>query len=420
MTEVLIQSATIMDSQTNYHTQKVDLLIKDGIISKIDSKIREQSSFKIIDGTGQILSPGFFDMNVNFGEPGSETREDIESGCKAAAAGGVTGVALMPNTQPPVHSKSEISYILGKATNNLVNVFPLGCISQNRTGKDLAELYDMQLAGAIAFSDGDRSVGDAGLMSRALLYSKGFNGLIFSYPEDENIAAKGKMNEGVNSTLLGIKGNPALAEELMVIRDLCLAEYNDSRIHFSTISTFKSVDLIRQAKKKGLKVTCDVAVHHLIFTDEMLLGFDTNYKVKPPLRGQNDVKALIAGLKDGTVDAIVSQHTPLESELKNVEFEIAFNGIIGLQTLLPMALKTGLTAELLIEKLAVNPRKILNLEIPCITLNSPANLVLFNPTAQWTYFSEINFSKSCNSPLLKEKLTGKVNLVVNNNKFFLS
>jgi dihydroorotase len=313
-----------------------------------------------------------------------------------------------------------VLYLINKSKGNLIDVFPLGSVSKKREGKELAEMYDMQLAGAVAFTDGDHPINDAGLMSRALLYSKGFDGLIMSYAEDKDIAASGKMNEGVTSTLLGLKGNPALAEELMIIRDLYLAEYNDARIHFSTISTARSVDLIRQAKKKGMKVTCDVAVHHLIFTDDILSGFDSNYKVKPPLRGIADVQALLAGLKDGTIDALVSQHTPHEVEFKNVEFEIAYNGITGLQTILSLALKAGLSPELIVEKMAVNPRRILNLPVPEINPGNKANLVMFNTQAEWVFSPEVNYSKSSNSPLLGQTLKGKVNLVSNNNKNFIS
>ncbi|NEU08402.1 dihydroorotase [Flavihumibacter sp. R14] len=419
MNKLLIQNVTILDKQSEHHNKVADVLIADGVISEI-GKLGTSEDLKVLDGTGQYLSPGFFDMNVNFGEPGLETKEDIESGSLAAMTGGFTGLALMPNTQPPVHSKSEVAYLVNRSKGNLVDIFPLGSISRDREGKELAELYDMELAGAIAFTDGDRPVNDAGLMSRALLYSKGFDGLVMSYAEDKNIAANGQMNEGVNSTLLGMKGNPALAEELMVIRDLYLAEYNDSRIHFSTISTAGSVDLIRQARQRGVRVTCDVAAHHLVFTDEMLSGFDSNYKVKPPLRSSSDVEALLVGLKDGTIDAIVSQHTPHEKEFKDVEFEIASNGIIGLQTVLPLALKAGLSPELIVEKLAVNPRKILKLEILPICAGNDANCVLFDPNAEWIYSNEFNFSRSANSPFLQQTLKGKVTMVFNNSKKFLS
>ncbi len=418
MKKILIQSATILDPQSKYHKTVNDVLISDGRISEISKKIKvaDEQILKI-NAEGQYLSPGFFDLNVNFGEPGLETKEDMESGCLAAAAGGFTGLALMPDTEPPMHSKAEILYIINKTKHNLVHVCPLGSISQRREGLELAELYDMQQAGAIAFTDGNRPVANAGLMSRALLYSKGFDGLIFSYPEDVSIANKGKMNEGVMSTLLGMKGNPALAEELMVARDIYLAGYHDAKIHFSTISTAGSVEIIRQAKKKKLKVSCDVAAHHLVFSENDLESFDSQYKVKPPLRTKADSKALIAGLKDGTIDAIVSQHTPHEIEFKNVEFEIASYGMTGLQTALSTAVQAGLSAEEIVDKMAVNPRTILNLPVPAIAENEKANLVVFDLQAEWVFNEETNFSKSLNSPLMGKTLKGKVSLVFNKDQY---
>ena len=421
MKKLLIQSVAILDPQSNYHGEVADVLIIDGKISEISKKVTVSDNHVTkIAAKGQYLSAGFFDLNVNFGEPGLETKEDINSGCNAAAAGGFTGLALMPNTQPPIHSKAEVSYLVNKAKNNLVDVYPLGCISHNRDGKELAEMFDMQQSGAIAFTDGNRPVSDSGLMSRALLYSKAFDGLIFSYAEDQNIASKGKMNEGVMSTFLGMKGNPSLAEELMISRDLYLAEYNDTRIHFSTISTSKSVELIRNAKKKGLKITCDVAAYHLTLTEDELAGFDSQYKVKPPLRTKTDLKALIAGLKDGTIDAIVSQHTPHEIEFKNVEFEIASYGMIGLQTALPLALQAGLPPELIVEKMAFAPRNILGLPIPKLEVGNSANFIVFNPTQEWILNENSNLSKSSNSPFMGESLKGKVNLVCNNGQYFRS
>ena len=338
---LLIKSATISDPGSPFNQQVADVLIEKGQITKIAPNIN--SDAESFDARGKYLSPGFFDLNCNIGELGLETKEDLQTGTQAAASGGFTGVALMPNTQPPVHSKAEIEYLMNRAKNNLVDVYPLGTISYKREGKDLAEMYDMYQSGAKAFTDGNRPVQDAGLMERALLYTKGFDALVLSYPEDTAIAGKAKVHEGEVSTLLGMKGIPSLAEELMVARDLYLAEYTGSRIHFSTISTERSVELIREAKKKGLQVTCDVAVHHLLLTDEALMGFDSQYKVKPPLRTQKDVKALLKGLKDGTIDAIVSQHTPHEVEFKNVEFEVAEYGMIGLQTAFATALEAGLS-----------------------------------------------------------------------------
>lgn len=420
MKNLLIQSAKILDHQSSFNGKIVDILIRDGNISEIAKKISVPDKGTIIySGKGQILSSGFFDLNVNFGEPGLETKEDMGTGCMTAAAGGFTGLALMPNTQPPIHSKAEVSYLIGKSKNNLVDIYPMGCISHNREGKELAEMYDMQQAGAIAFTDGDRPVSNAGLMSRALLYTKSFNGIVFSYAEDPDIAGKAKMNEGLMSTYLGMKGNPSLAEELMISRDLYLAEYNDSRIHFSTISSAKSVDLIRKAKKAGIKVSCDVAVHHLIFTEDDLEGFESNFKVKPPLRTKKDQKALIAGLKDGTIDAIVTQHSPHEIEFKNVEFEIAAYGINGLQSALPVALKAGLSLETIVEKMAISPRNILGISNPELKTGNSANFILFNAEEEWVLNEESNRSKSSNSPFFGQMLKGKVKLVYNNGQYII-
>lgn len=419
MKKLLIQSVTIIHPQSTFHGKVSDILIVDGKISEIGNKISVSDNDIVkVKAKGQFLSPGFFDLNVNFGEPGLETKEDIESGCRAAAAGGFTGLALMPNTQPPIHSKSEVNYLINRAKNNLVDIYPLGCISHNREGKEMAEMYDMQQSGAVAFTDGNRPVSDAGLMSRALLYTKSFEGLIFSYAEDQDIAGKGKMNEGVMSTFLGMKGNPSLAEELMVSRDIYLAEYHDSRIHFSTISSAKSVDLVRKARKAGLKVSCDVAAHHLVLTEAELEGFDSQYKVKPPLRTKEDKKALIAGLKDGTIDAIVSQHTPHEIEFKNVEFEIASYGITGLQTALALALKAGLSPELIVEKMAIAPRNILGLPIEDLKAGNSANFIVFDPSEEWTLSETTNASKCLNSPFMGGTLRGKVKLVYNNRQYF--
>jgi len=413
---LLIKSATIIDPNSPFHQQIADVLIEKGVISKIAPEI--ETDAEIVDAEGKYVSPGFFDLNCNIGELGLETKEDLYTGTKAAAAGGFTGIALMPNTIPPVHSKAEIEYLLNRAQKNLVDVYPLGAISYKREGKDLAEMYDMYLSGARAFTDGNRPVQDAGLMERALLYAQGFDALVFSYPEDTAIAGKAKVNEGEISTLLGMKGIPSLAEELMIARDLYLAEYTGSKIHFSTISTTRSVELVREAKRKGLEVTCDVAAHHLVLTDETLTGFDSLYKVKPPLRTQDDVDDLVKGLIDGTIDAIVSQHTPHEVEFKDVEFEVAEYGMIGLQTAFSLALKAGLDIDLIVQKMAIGPREILNIEIPVIAEGQAANLVVFDPDEEWEYTRKNNRSKSYNSPFIGQNLKGKVLLTLNNNHLY--
>ncbi len=414
MDNLLIKSARIIFPNTPFHGKELDVLLNKGVITKIAKQIeRGDDHPDVFDAKGQYLVPGFFDMNVNFGEPGLETKEDIFSGSAAALAGGVTGVAVYPNTHPPVHSRSEVALIVNRSAPLPVDVHPIGTISKKREGGELAELYDMKLAGAVAFCDGDKPVQQGGLMSRALLYSKGFEGLIISSPEDASVAAGGKMNEGPTSTYLGMKGNPNLAEALMVARDLYLAEYNDAPIHFTTISTAESVALIRNAKSGGIKVTCDVAAHHLVMKDSLVAGFDSNYKVSPPLRTQADVNALLEGLKDGTVDAIVSQHTPHEIEYKNVEYQIAADGIIGLQTLLPLTLEAGLTIDQLVDKLAVGPRRVLRLPLPEFREQAIANFILLDPEKKWRFDAETNRSKSSNSPLLGRELTGKVTMVVN-------
>jgi dihydroorotase len=413
---LLIKSATIIDPNSPFDQQTADILIEKGVITRIASQIDIDGD--MVDADGKHVSPGFFDLNCNIGELGLETKEDLYTGTRAAAAGGFTGVALMPNTIPPVHSKAEIEYLLNRAQKNLVDVYPLGAISHKREGKDLAEMYDMYLSGAKAFTDGNRPVQDAGLMERALLYAQGFDAMVFSYPEDTEIAGKAKINEGEVSTLMGMKGIPSLAEELMIARDLYLAEYTVSKIHFSTISTVRSVELIREAKRKGLEVTCDVAAHHLVLTDEALTGFDSQYKVKPPLRTQDDVDALIAGLKDGTIDAIVSQHTPHEIEFKDVEFEVAEYGMIGLQTAFSLAIKAGLDIDLIIQKMAISPREILNIDIPIIAEGQLANLVLFDTDEEWEYNTKNNRSKSANSPFIGQHLKGRVLLTINNNHLY--
>jgi dihydroorotase len=421
MATILINSATLVSAGHPLHLSTVDLLVKNGKIEQIGKKIKsDDKKIQVIDGKDAFLSVGFFDMNVNFGEPGYETKEDIQTGTAASAAGGFTAVAVQPNTNPPIHSRSEVALIVNSAKGNLVDVLPIGTVSKKREGNELAELYDMKITGAVAYSDGTHSIQQAGLMSRALLYAKGFDGLIMAFPEDDSIAADSKMNEGEVSTYLGMKGIPNLAESVMISRDLFLAEYNESPIHFSTISTEEGVDLIKKAKAKGLKVTCDVAAHNLVFTDEDVKGFDSNYKVSPPLRTKKDVKALIKGLKDGVIDAVVSQHTPQEIEFKQVEFQIAKNGIIAAQTVLPLLLKAGLTVETIVEKLAINPRKVLGLDIPVIAEGEEANLVLFSPSKKWIFDNKTNKSKSANSPLFGQELTGQVIAVINNNKLHIN
>jgi dihydroorotase len=415
--KTLIRSVKIIDASSPHHNKECDVLIEDGIIKKIaDANSINEKCEKVFDAKGKHLSTGWFDLHVNFREPGHEYKEDLVSGCKAAAAGGFTGVLAMPSTTPPIQSKSEIEMIRNKTANELIEVHCAGALSVDLEGNDLSEMYDMFSSGALAFTDDKKSVQDAGLMMRALLYTKNFNALIMSFPDDKSISGKGLINEGVMNTQLGLKAIPALAEEIMIIRDLFLAEYTESRIHFSTISSAKSVELIRKAKADGLKVTCDVAAHQLLLDDTTLSGFDTNYKVNPPLRTAVDIAALKEGLKDGTIDCICSDHSPEDAENKIKEFELAAFGIIGLETAFAVtntALGKTMSLENIIERFTTAPRKILSLPVPQIKEGENANLTLFDADVEWTFAEKNIKSKSKNTPFIGIKLKGRAIAVFN-------
>ncbi len=418
---LLIRAATIIDRTSPFHQQKKDILILNGKIDSIKDKIKSEKSVKEIDAAGKYITIGFKDTFANFCDPGFEYKEDILSGAKAAAAGGYTTVAISPQTLPAKDSKSQIEYVRSKSEGNLVNVLPLGAISKECEGKEIAEIYDMQSAGAIAFTDGFHSVADSGLMLRALQYVKSFDGLIYSFPEDKTISPFGVMNESKESVTLGMKGIPNLAEAIMVQRDIELVEYSGSRVHFFCISTKDSVDLIRRAKAKGLNVTCGVNPLHLLLDDSMLDNFDSNFKLEPPLRTKEDIKALINGLKDDTIDVLCSSHNPQNEELKKVEFDYAAYGAIGLESAFAVAntvLKSKLSLEKIIEKLNINPAKILGFGISSIKENELADLCVFDPTINWKFSLVDIRSKSRNSPVIGMSLTGKVISVINNNQLF--
>jgi len=414
---LFIKGITIADPNSEFNQQTCDIQVEHGKITAISKQLTPNKGDQVFEAAGLFLSPGFFDLNCAVGDPGLETKEDLATATATAKAGGFTALAVLPYAKPVVQSKGQVEYILNKVKGNLVDVYPIGAISINLEGKELAELYDMKNAGAVAFSDADRPLADDGFMSRALQYAQGFEALLMVYPENKSIAGKAQIHESKNSILLGMKGLPALAEEMHIARDIYLATYHNSPIHISTISTAGSVALIKRAKKDGVKITCDVAAHQLVFTEDLLNDFDSNYKVKPPLRHKTDGKALLAGLKDGTIDAICTQHRPHEIEFKDVEFEQAAFGIIALQTALPLLLKAGLSADLIAEKLSINPRKLLALPVSTINVGETANFTAYNPTKEWTFDVDSNESKSYNSPLLGQTLTGQVQLVYNNNQF---
>lgn len=410
---------------------KADILVRNGVIEAIGENLPVAPDVRVWEQAGACVSPGWIDVGVQTGDPGYEHREDLESASQAAAAGGFTALASFPNTQPAIHSKSEVLYLQNKTVGNLVHIHPIGAVSVGCEGKDLAELYDMHAAGAVAFSDGSNAVQDAGLMLRAMQYARAFNGLVMNTPYHKSVAAGGQMHEGVTSTMLGLKGTPALSEELMIQRDLSLMHYAESRLHLHLISTAKGVELVRAAKKAGLPVTCSVAIANLCFTDQVLTGalpsplngpgeaFDSAWKVRPPLREQADVEALLEGLADGTIDFICSNHTPWDEEAKNLEFPYAEFGMIGMETLFALCrtfLGPHLPLPQLIEKIALAPRRILGLPVPTIEVGAAASLTVFAPDQTFLLTEKTLASKSRNTPFLKQPLTGKVLGIVNNGK----
>ena len=412
---LLIRAATILDRNSPFHQQTKDILIDGGIIRQLKHRIDVKDA-EVFDAEGKFLSPGWFDMFANFCDPGFEYKEDIASGAKAAAAGGFTGVALMPDTFPVIDSKAEVEYIINKAKGQIVDIFPIGAVTKNCEGKELAEIYDMHKAGAVAFSDAPRPIMIAGLMMRGLLYVKKIKGVIISQPHDETIAPGGMMNEGAASVYLGMNGIPSLAEDLMVVRDIELAEYTGSRVHFSCITTKEAVDRIREAKKKGIPVTAGVNPVHLTLDDAALNDYESSFKIFPPLRTKEDIEALKDGLVDGTIDVICSAHQPQNDESKDVEFEYAAAGMINLQTCFALAneaLKDKLKPDQLVEKIAIAPRRILGLPVPSLQESSEANFTIFDSDVQWQLKREDIQSKSVNTPFLNKTLKGKAIAIFN-------
>ena len=413
---VLIRAAKVVDPNSKYNNKVVDILIEKGIIQDIGKNLTVPKDADIIEEKGLHVSPGLFDLHVNFGDPGFEWKEDMQTGMLAAAKGGFTGVLCMPSTLPVIDTKSQVEYIQKMSSGNVVNVHPAGSITKNLKGEELTEMFDMNRSGALAFTDDKNSIQHAGVMKLALLYTKNFGGIIMNQANDKSISKDGQMNEGVTSTLLGLKGIPSLAEDLMIARDIKLAEYTEGRLHFSCISTSSSVELIRAAKKQGLKITADVAIHNLVLDETVCKGFDTRNKVNPALRTQKDIKALLKGLKDGTIDAICTDHTPQDIEHKKIEFDNAEFGMIGLQTAFSLAcqLEQEIGLEGIIDKMAINPRKILGIEAPEVNIEKAANLCLFNPSTEWTLEEKDIVSKSKNTPFVGKTLKGKIVGVVNN------
>lgn len=414
--KILIQSATLLDPQSPFHTRKKNVLIQNGRIVEIGDK--KYTADKVIKAEGMFLSVGWFDLGTYVGDPGYEQREDVTSVMKAAAAGGFTGLAVLPNTNPSVQSKNEISYLTNGNESRLVQLHAIASVTRNNKGEELTEMIDLNEAGAVAFTDGLKPIWHTDIFLKALQYLQKFNGLLIDHPEDIWLNLFGQMHEGVNSTMLGLKGMPRIAEELALSRNIDLLEYAGGRVHFSRLSTAKSLALVRAAKKKGLAVSCDITSYQPLLDDGLLGDFDTNYKVNPPLREKSDCDALIKGLNDGTIDVLCSGHMPHDEESKNLEFDLADFGIINLQTFASQLATLSKSVSLtdLIEKVTTAPRTLLGIEPPRIEVNEKANLTLFDPKHEWTLDATSNFSKSRNTPWFGKKVKGKAVAVFNNSR----
>lgn len=413
--KILIQGAEIIDSHSPHHKKEKNVLIQNGRIISINDKSSQAD--KVIDAKGMKLSAGWFDLGTFVGDPGLEYKEDLDSVSRAAASGGFTEVAVLPNTQPAIQTKNEVSYISRNNANRLVQLHALAAVTRHCKGEELTEMIDLHEAGAVAFTDGLRPIWHTDILLKSLQYLQKFDGLLIDTPEDQFLNMFGQMNEGIQSTMLGLKGMPRIAEEIIISRNVELLGYAGGKLHFARLSSGRSVDLIRAAKKK-LGVTCGIASYQPLLDDSMVAGFDTSFKVNPPLREKADQEALIKGLKDGTIDVIVSGHVPQDEESKNLEFDLAEFGMINLQTFASnlVTLSKWLDYTTLIEKVTIAPRRLLKLEIPKIEVDEKANLTLLDPDRVWTLDEKSNFSKSRNSPWWNKKIVGKVAAVFNNGK----
>lgn len=412
---LLLKRCKIIDPSSAHHDTVQDVFISEGQIKTIGADLKVTAD-QVVDRAGMELYPGWLDIGVHSGDPGFEHRDDMASIAQAAAAGGFTGIVTFPNTQPTIQSKSEVMYIRQSAKPYLIDVYPAGALTRNCKGEEITEMIDMNRAGAVAFTDGLHPVSHTGVFLRALQYVKTFDGVVIHHAYDHQLAKEGQLHEGYTSTTLGMRGIPSLAEEIMIQRDLSLLAYAQSRLHLHCISTAAAVDLVREAKKKGLKVTASVAYLNLIFTDEDLVGFNSALKVLPPLRSKSDQEVLLAGLVDGTIDSICTNHVPLEDEKKKLEFSYADFGASGLQTLysgLRTRLGDQISSAVLADKLAHGPREVLGIDPVSISEGASAQLTICLPDDHWSLERSNNQSKSQNNPFWKGIMKGKILGLVN-------
>ena len=404
--KLLLRSVLIVDPQSPWNGNVVDIELSNGKVTGIAKEIALQKGFTERDCKRLSLSPGWFDLNADFAEPGEEWREDLSTGAEAAARGGFTGVLLSPLTQPVADNKASIEYFTRRSEQTVVELIPKGALTVGAKGENLAELFDMHQTGALAFSDDTNAVTNPNIIKLGLLYTRDFDGTVISFPHEPNICGKGVMNEGVQSTYLGLKGMPKMAEELVIERDLKLAEYTGGKLHIRTVSTKNGVELIKAAKAKGLNITADVSIAHLLFSDSELKDYDTRWKILPPLREDEDRKALVKGLKSGVIDAVSTDHKPQDIESKKCEFDLASFGMLGLETAYPL-LQSIFSSEEVVRFMAIQPRQAMGLEAPVIDMDQEVNFTLFDPNLKWTWTEQDAASKSKNSPLFGREFQGK-------------
>lgn len=408
--DILIKGATILSKQSEHHLQKRDILVSNGIIKSIAPSLNAEN-VSLIEGNQVYCSIGLCDIGTHTGDPGMEHRETTHSMTSAALAGGYTALAVFPNTKPVTQTKAAITYLKDHPHKNGVEIWPIGVLSKDTKGQDIGEYIDMKHAGIVAVSDGMHSIQDPGLMSRALQYSNTLGLPVIHHPNDEYLSNGGEMHEGIMSTSLGMKGIPEIAELNMVQRDILLQHYNEGILIEHAISTREAVDVISVAKANGQKLFATVAYMNLLHTDHDLADFDSNLKVTPVLRADDDKKMLVAGLKNNTIDAIISNHTPLDEEVKNLEFPYALSGAIGLETCLPATidvLQSEMPIEEIMYKMAERPREILGVSVPVIAEGAKANLCIFDINSSWVYDADKVVSLSKNSPYLGKTFTVKV------------
>lgn len=415
---IIIKNARIIDPLGAYNQQIKSIKISNGIINEIADDIAVSDNDLLVDIPNLHISYGWIDSSVSFGEPGYEERETIAHGLEVAAKSGFTHICLNPNTDPVIDNQAGVNLVLSKASGQASTLLPIGALTKNSEGIDMAEMFDMKNAGAVAFGDYKKSMENANLLKISLQYTQNFNARVIAYASDKNIKGKGVVNEGVVSTRLGLKGIPDLAEEIVVARNLYLLEYTGGKMHIPTISTQKSIELIKAAKAKGLDVTCSVAVHHLVLTDEQLDNFDTRYKVAPPLKDETTRQSLINAVLDDTIDCITTDHQPWDIEHKKLEFDLAKDGTIGLESAFG-ALQNVLPLDVIVKKL-LGAYTVFTDIIPEITVDRTANLTLFNPDTAYTFTVDNILSKSKNSAFLRQQMKGKVSGIINNNKLIIN